>query len=306
MTRLNIDDKYGQMPLHHSLDFNLRYVRTSLKEGWEEGHIRPWSTNGPIFGSLPEEQVWMLVPVDPTADQNYQISYYKTTNEIMGRSNLPWNPQNQLIDRQVVKNKGWDGSLDWSTSVTQPSDPQRSVNDIAAIFIRPAYVTNIVQYGLPHSNHSARSKQDIDERQSGRWSHLNGNYPVWMPIMTTLPPFGGWSEDERKDDDDEVWWVMISINPEEWRVGGAWEVGTPEPHAQDLKKMLSDYNVTGGIPGGSGNAWLWNSDPKNPNRWPNIQLEGNDHSIFVDERAKNIMLGNLNPSFYAAINKTII
>jgi hypothetical protein len=246
---------------------------------------------------MPEEQVWMLVPVDPTADQTYQIDYYQTTNDLMGHTNLPWNPENQLIERQVVKNKGWDGTVDWSTSVTDPK--WHSVNDIAAIFIRPAYVTNIVQYGLPHSNHSARSKQDIDERESGI-------YPVWMPIMTTLPPFQGWYQDENKEDDDDVWWVMVSINPEEWKVGGAWEVGTPEPHSQDLKKMLSDYNITGSIPGGSGNAWLWNSDPKNPNRWPNIQLEGVDHSIFVDERARNIMLGNLSASFHAAINKTII
>ena len=298
MKRIQLPQKYRDLSLRESLDFHVHYKRPI---GWEEGYILPWATNGPVFGSLPEEQVWMLVPVDPKADQLYQIDYYESDSELQWDEQLPFDFTNELVERKIVKNKGWDGDLDANRNLES-----RAINDIAAIFVRPAYVTNIIQYGLPHSNHSPRSDQDLDRRQ---WLTKHGLERTWLPIMTTLPSLGYQYEINmlaEYEEDDTIQWVIVSIDPAQWKVGGAWNVGLPIPHSQDLKKLLSDYDTAGTIPGSTGNSWIWNPDPDNPLRWPMIHVEGVDHTIFLDKQAQNLMISNFSIGFHAAINKTTL
>lgn len=291
--KLRLPEKYYNKAISDSLDYHLKYEGNAGY--WITAEIYPWDKDAESvargdLGGTPEAQVWMLVPVDPQGDQIFQIDYFETTNDEMTNPEQPFSPFNDLVERKLVKNKGWDGDLD-----TVASAPQEPINDIAAIFIRPAYVSSIVHYGIPHSLNNTTSENDMKNRTRGT--------PLWLPIMTTLAIAERRTYDEEKDPDGTAQWVMVSIDPTQWKVGGAWEVGLPNFASQDLKKLLSNYEITGPIPNGSGNAWLWNTNPLNPNRWPKINIEGVDHAIMLDQRAADIMKRNLNPIYHDSINR---
>lgn len=63
---------------------------------------------------------------------------------------------------------------------------------------------------------------------------------------------------------------------------------------QDLSKILDDFELTGSVPNGSGNNWIWN--PESTRRWPGITLGRLENSrlIWGDERVAQMMISNLN------------
>lgn len=115
------------------------------------------------------------------------------------------------------------------------------------------------------------------------------------------------------DSDDEV--ETFYIDPKHWEVAGVWddtEFDGNDWHShaskQDMKKIFDDWSLPRNIDRipGKPNKWVWNE--VSPNRWPGIDIDGTDHSIWLgDTKSVEQMLTNLDANAtYDAINNQFI
>lgn len=133
------------------------------------------------------------------------------------------------------------------------------------------------------------------EEESGKTPTKDyNNWAFFRPLFISDKRYGGfyWSYS------DGVTQQEVTIELALDGLLGVWEDleynATTSAANQDLSKILDDFELTGTVPNGSGNNWIWN--PESTQRWSGIKLGRLENSrlIWGDERVAKMMISNLN------------
>jgi len=105
-------------------------------------------------------------------------------------------------------------------------------------------------------------------------------------------------------------WTDWTIT-QEWIPDNEESAPNKNQNEQYLKKLLDNYETSGRLDsqgrvvtdGKGPSAWVWN--PSSPRRWKNININGDDWAIVVDQEGEKRMLLNIGEIsyFHAAINR---